>query len=104
MSNMLCSYNQMKIPYRYSTKPIEIICEYSNWQENTGNCETAWLSLHIQELLDNCLMELRGDFDCDSPCPGELTDILREIKILTSIFGKLIIEQGLNLYYYLHFA
>jgi hypothetical protein len=48
-------------------------------------------------------MELRGDLDCDSPCPGELTDILREIKILTSIFGKLIIEQGLNLHYYLHF-
>lgn len=91
---MLRSNCHKLIPHRYSTKPIEIICEYSSWQENTGNCETAWLSSHIQELLDTCLMELREDqLDRDSPCPGELTDILREIKILTSIFGKLIIEQ-----------
>jgi hypothetical protein len=54
-----------------------------------ANYETAWLSSHIQELLDTCLMEFRNGFERDSSCPEELIDILQEIKILTDIFGNL---------------
>ena len=53
---------------------------------NTNN--TAWLSSHIQELLDACLIEFQISFENNSAnCPVELIDILREIKILTDIFG-----------------
>jgi len=43
--------------------------------------------------LDTCLLKFQGDLDCDSSCPVELTDILREIKILTEIFGNLVIGK-----------
>ncbi|KAK4023845.1 hypothetical protein OUZ56_009240 [Daphnia magna] len=69
----------------YSTKPIEIICEYS--QTNAEQSETAWLSSHIQELLDGCVMQLRENLHTNAGCPEELIDIIREIKVLTTIFG-----------------
>ncbi|KZS14290.1 Uncharacterized protein APZ42_020395, partial [Daphnia magna] len=68
----------------YSTKPIEIICEYS--QTNAEQSGTAWLSSHIQELLDGCVMQLRENLHTNAGCPEELIDIIREIKVLTTIF------------------
>lgn len=74
---------------RYSTKPIEVICEYS--ATNVEQIETAWLSSHIQELLDGCLMQLGNGLQLSAACPSELVDVIRDIKVLTTIFGNLAI-------------
>ncbi|XP_057374674.1 endoribonuclease Dicer-like [Daphnia carinata] len=69
----------------YSTKPIEIICEYS--LTNAEQSKTDWLLSEIHKLLDGCVVQLHKDLNKNAACPEELINIIREIKVLTTIFG-----------------